>query len=88
MQRNKRWSFDQLADAAEQQPRHADAEQDYRPASRIFQTARWYSALETRAGAPTLSLEKRGIPAKREALLISDWQLQCPHPRIQMKPVT
>jgi len=51
MQRKKRWAFDQLADAAEQQPRHGDAEQDYRPANRIFQIARWYSALETRAGA-------------------------------------
>jgi hypothetical protein len=36
MQRNKRWSFDPLADAAEQQQRHSDAEQDHRPASRIF----------------------------------------------------
>ena len=36
MQRSKRWSFDQLADAAEQQQRHSDAEQDHRPASRIF----------------------------------------------------
>jgi hypothetical protein len=31
-----------------------------------FQAARWYSALETRAAAPTLSFEKRGIPAKQE----------------------
>ena len=41
------------------------------------------------AGAPpTFSSEKRGIPAKREALLISDWQRQCPRPMVQMKPVT
>jgi hypothetical protein len=88
MQRSKRWSFDHLVGAAEQQQRHSDAEQDHRPASRIFQAARWYSALETRAAAPTLSSEKRGIPAEQEALLISDWQRQCPRPMVQMKPVT
>jgi hypothetical protein len=54
---------------------------------RIFQAAKWYSALETRAAAPTLPLEKRGIPAKQEALLISDWQQQCPRPMVQMKLV-
>jgi hypothetical protein len=53
-----------------------------------FQAANWYSALETKVGSPTLSLEKRGIPAKQEALLISDWQRQCPRPMVQMKPVT
>jgi hypothetical protein len=53
-----------------------------------FPAARWYSALATRAAAPTLSLERRGIPAKQEALLISDWQRQCPRPMVQMKPVT
>jgi hypothetical protein len=46
------------------------------------------SALETRANAPTFPLEKRGISAKQEALLISDWQQQCPRPIVQMKPVT
>jgi hypothetical protein len=56
--------------------------------SRIFQTARWYSTLETRGAAPTFSLEKRGIPAKQEALLISDWQQQCPRPMVRMKVVT
>jgi hypothetical protein len=35
-----------------------------------------------------LSLDKRGIPAKQETLLISDWRPQCPRPMIQMKPVT
>ena len=38
----------------------------------IFQAARWYSALETKAAPPTFSSEKRGIPAKQEAPLISD----------------
>ena len=47
-----------------------------------------YSALETRAVVRTLPFEKRGIPAKQDAVLISDWQQQCPRPMVQVKPVT
>jgi hypothetical protein len=54
---------------------------------RIFQAASGVPP-ETRAAAPTFSSEKRDIPAKQEALLISDWQRQCPRPMVQMKPVT
>jgi hypothetical protein len=43
---------------------------------------------ETRAAALTFILGKRGIRTKQETLLISDWQRQCPHLMVQMKPVT
>jgi hypothetical protein len=82
----KRWSFDHLAGAAEQKQRHSDAATLGQSVA-FFRPPDGISALETRAAAPTLSLGKRGIPAKQEALLISDWQRQCPRPMVQMKPV-
>ena len=66
--------FDHLVGAREQRRRHGEAD--------------GFRGLETRAAAPTFSFGKRGIPVKQEALLISDWQRQCPRPMVQMKPVT
>jgi hypothetical protein len=55
---------------------------------RIFQAAWWCSALENKGRCSDVILGKRGIPAKQEALLISDWRRQCPRLMVQMKPVT
>jgi hypothetical protein len=57
------------------------------PASRIFQAAMWYSALETNVAAATLSW-KMWYSCIAGSAFDLDWQRKCPRPIVQGKPVT